>query len=263
MLIPYRSDIMNKYIFLFLIMAITNINNAQVQVTAHRGASGLAPENTLAAINLSIELKSDWCEIDVQETSDGIIVLLHDKLLKRTAGVWKNIWDTTYDEVKTLDAGSWFDKKFAGEPIPKLDSIIDTVNGKLKLNIELKLNGHEVALPERVVEIIESKKFVNECIVTSFSKEAINKIKKINPEIKTGFIFDKRSLIKEAFKYPCEILSVNYKLVDKEFVNKANANGKEVHVWTVNDEIVMKELIAVGVDNIITNRPDILVKILR
>lgn len=109
-----------------------------VQITAHRGASGSAPENTLIALQKAIEAGADYAEIDVQETSDGRLVLLHDPDLKRTTGLKKNIWQTTYNELKHLDAGSWFSDEFSAERIPLLEDAIELVRGKMLLNIELK-----------------------------------------------------------------------------------------------------------------------------
>ncbi len=261
---------MSKLFKLFIILSIgllciwgCETDQTKVIVTAHRGASGLAPENTMSAMLKAVEFGSDFSELDVQETMDGIVVLLHDDSLSRTANIDKAIWEMDYASLAGIDVGSWYGATFKDEPIPSLEEVIDAVKGKMKLNIELKMSGHENMLEERVLEIVEKKGFGDECIVTSFKFAAIDKVKKLNPEIKAGYIFSKMPADIDVFTANVDLLSVKYKLVDKEFVDKAFANNKEVHVWTVNKQDEMKRLIALGVTSIITNRPDILIEILK
>ena len=251
------------FVLTAFLLACSQQTQKTVLVTGHRGASGLAPENTINAMLKAIEVGADYSELDVQETSDGVLVLLHDSSLKRTTGLEKNIWELDYASLTGLEAGAWFDSKFKGEVIPLLESVMDTVRGKMKLNIELKYNKHDERLAERVVEMVERKNYINECILTSFNFEAINLIRKLNKTIKVGYIFSKIPEGVDVFTADVDLLSVNYKLVDKEFVEKAHANDKEVHVWTVNEPEEMQRLINLGVESIITDRPDILVNLLQ
>jgi len=252
-------------IFLLTIIGLTNTMNSQnckVKITAHRGASGYAPENTLASMKEAINMKADIAELDVQETLDGKIVLLHDDLLKRTTDSDKNLWELNYDEVKKLDAGSWYGEKFKGELLPSLADVIDLVRGKMQLNIELKNNGHEKQLVERTVKVVKEKNFSKNCFFTSFDYPKIKKVKEVDPTLKVGLIFKTIPDSFNVFTANMELLSVHYSLVDAGFVKKAKENGKEVHVWTVNDEAEMKRLIDLGVTSIITNYPDKLKKVL-
>jgi len=234
----------------------------QVIITAHRGASGYAPENTMSSLKKAIEMGAEFCEIDVQETSDGILVLIHDSNYKRTCGVNKNVWEVRYEETKTFDCGKWFSEEFRYERIPTLEQIIESARGKIKLNIELKTNGHEKLLAERVVEIVIKKNFSDNVIITSFDFNIIDKVKKNNPIIKAGYIFSGFSLI-DVFSADIDVLSVNKAVVDEDFVKKSRQYGKEVHVWTVNDAEDMKKLVDLGVSSIITNYPDRLKNILQ
>jgi len=233
-----------------------------VEITGHRGASGLAPENTMVAMVKAIEFGADFSELDVQETADGVVVLMHDDSLQRTTNLEAPIWEKSYEDLQALDAGAWFSDEFKGEPIPTLKSIIDAVRGKMKLNIELKMNGHEKQLTEKVVAMVKEEDFINNCILTSFDFGAIKKVKQLNNKIKAGYIFSKMPEDVDVFTANVDLLSVNKKMVTKEFVQKAHANNKEVHVWTVNDTDDMRKLIALGVDNIITNYPNILNEVL-
>ncbi|MBI1932841.1 MAG: glycerophosphodiester phosphodiesterase [Ignavibacteriales bacterium] len=249
------------FLILYLFMNF-GCDQQNVLVTAHRGASGYAPENTLSSISVAIELGADFAELDAQETADGEIVLLHDKTLKRTTGIEKNIWEVNYSELNSIDAGSWYNEKFKGEPIPKLSEVIDLVNGKMKLNIELKTNGHEKELADRVVKIIEDSKFTGNCILTSFDFAQIDRAKEINPNLKVGYIFKTIPSDIDVFKANVNLLSVHYSLVNKDFMKKSIENNKAVYVWTVNDVVEMKRLIDLGVSSIITNYPDVLKKII-
>ena len=230
-------------------------------ITAHRGASGLAPENTLASISLALKLGADFCEIDVQETADGKIILIHDSNLSRTTNQKGKIWKLNFAELQNADAGLWYSQEFVGEIIPTLESVMDLVNGKMKLNIELKTNGHQIKLAERVVKIIEKKNFIDQCIVTSFDLEEVSKVKLLNPKIKTGLIFSKLPQ-NDIWNSEFDLFSIDKKLATTEFIQKAHEAGKHVHVWTVNKEKNMRKLIELGVNNIITNFPNVLMKIL-
>lgn len=233
-----------------------------LRITAHRGASGSAPENTLIALQKAIEAGADYAEIDVQETADGRIVLLHDPDLKRTAGVKKNIWQVTYDELKSLDAGSWFSEEFSGERIPLLEEAIEFVRGRLRLNIELKTNGYEVRLAERVCETVKRLNFCEQVILTSFEPQQLRAAEKTAPEIRTGLIFYFMPSY-DILDLPYSVLSLHKRNVGKKFLEHARQAGKELHVWTVNEEKDMLDMIQAGVDNIITNYPERLRNILR
>ena len=245
-----------------MIFACATESGRKIVVTAHRGASGLAPENTIAAMLKAIEYESDFSELDVQETKDGQLILLHDDDLQRTTNDSGPIWEKTYADLQGVDAGSWMSPEFAGEPIPLFSSVIDTVKGKMKLNIEIKINNHQQDLERRVVNLIEEKDFADQCIVTSFNRPTVEKVKELNPNLKVGLIFSKWP-VGDIYNNNWSLLSVNAKLVDREFVEKAHQAGKEVHVWTVNEPEDMKRMMDYGVDNIITNRPDVLQDVLK
>jgi glycerophosphoryl diester phosphodiesterase len=247
--------------FIFFIVCV-NQNKPKLLVSGHRGASEIAPENTLAAILKCVEFGADFSELDVQETKDGEVVLLHDDDLKRTTTDSGFIWDKNWADLQKVDAGSWKSPEYQSEPIPLLETVIDSVRGKLKLNIELKINGHQEKLEERVVKIIEKNDFIKDCIITSFHREAIEKVKNLNPKIKVGLIFDKMPEY-DVFLTDWDLVSVNHKLITKEFVQQAHQAGKAVHVWTVNEPELIKKMIECEVDCIITNSPEILLKVIR
>lgn len=224
-----------------------------VEITAHRGSSSRAPENTLAAVRAAMEDGADYAEIDVQETSDGVLVLLHDTDLKRIAGIDRKIWQTPYNEIRDLDAGSWFAPQFASERVPTLQQVIDLARGRIKLNIELKFNGHDQALATRVVDLIKTNRFEADAVVTSLNHRALEKVATLDASLKTGLIVSAH--IGDLTRTGVDFLSLSQKLATAETVSRVQARSLGVHVWTVNKEAGMHAMIDLGVDNIITDHP--------
>ncbi|MDO5403868.1 MAG: glycerophosphodiester phosphodiesterase family protein, partial [Eubacteriales bacterium] len=160
----------------------------ETQITAHRGASMEAPENTLAAFSRAMENMADTIELDVQLTSDGQLVVMHDDTALRTTGVDKSISSMTLEEVKKLDAGSWFSAEFEGEKVPALQEVFDLCEGKIKINIEIKANSDGYAVARKVAEIIRENGAENWCVVTSFDYAALCRVKECNENIRVGYI---------------------------------------------------------------------------
>lgn len=225
-----------------------------VEVTAHRGYSSKYPENTLQAFKGAIEIGADWIELDVQETADGEIIVMHDSNLKRTTGVDKNVWEVTYDEIKDLDNGSWFDKKYKEIRIPKLEDVLKLAFGKIRLNIEIKPNGHETDLEKKVADLIAAWHMENTCVVSSMKYESLQKVKTQNADIETAYItsvsYGNFTNLDAADGY-----SVESSMVTESFVRRAHNAGKKVYVWTVNSEETLSEVIDLGIDAVITDEP--------
>ncbi len=232
-------------------------------ITAHRGSSGTAPENTASAINQAILHGAGFAEIDVQLSKDGVIVLYHDRTLIKLGNA-NPVTELSYQDIQRADAGSWFSADYTGERIPTLPEIIELARDQIKLNIELKLYAPDSLLPEAVAELIEQMDFIQHCIVTSFDESAIKQIKRINPAIKTGLIVNqKKSLTKQLWSSDIDVLSIKSKLVNRSLVKKANQNGKELHAWTVNSKKEMRRMLRYNVKSIITDYPEILHSIVK
>ena len=224
-----------------------------MEVTAHRGASVIYPENTMAAFRGAKELGADWVELDVQQTKDGRLIVLHDTNLKRTTGVNKNTWEVTYDEVKELDAGSFFHVDFKGEKIPLLEEVLDYAKSEhVKLNIELKPTGKEVDFEKSVVDTIKRYGMEEECVVTSQVYDVLENVKEYDASIHTVYVmslaYGDITELTAADHFSIEASNVNQSLVKK--VHNA---GKELYVWTVNTEENMQKMIELHVDNLITD----------
>ena len=231
---------------------------ARTQVTAHRGASKVAPENTIPAFEAAIESGADYIELDVQLTKDGELVVMHDDDIKRTTDGEGPLSLMTYEETQKYSAGSWFsdDGTFNDVKIPKLSEVLELVGHDILLNIEIKSHGNVAATAEKVAELVEEYDIADSCYVTSFSYQALKKIKEVNPDIKTALIANiAPSTVYSQMKY-IDAISMNYLFVNQSVVNYAHHSGKKVFVWTVDRSGEMKKMMALGVDNIITNRPD-------
>ncbi len=232
----------------------------RVAVTAHRGSSRAAPENTLSAIRQAIDDGADFAEIDVQLSADSVVVVLHDADFQRVAGVARSIADLTYEEIGALDVGSWFSPDFAGERAPTLQQAMDLARGRIKLNIELKVKGAPEGLVERVAELVERNDFTAECVITSLDEAAVRAMKLRSPELAVGAIV--ATAIGDASRLPVDLLSVSTQFVSRNRIRRAHRRDVEVHVWTVNDPQQMWDMIHLRVDNIITDEPTVLVAVL-
>ena len=247
--------------FGFCWLLLSNVKfEDDLKVTAHRGSSKEAPENTLSAVRQAIEDGADYAEINVQETSDGIIVVMHDADFMRIAGQKQNIWDTTYAELSEIDAGRWFHESFAGERVPTLKQTIDLARGKIKLNIELKFNGHDQQLVARTMDVVLQNDFVSNCVVSSLNHESLLKVSDIAPAIKTGAIVG--AAIGDLSQLNSNFIAISVGQVDRELIRRLHRQGKEVHVWTVNDITTMSDMIDLDVDNILTDEPKKLIRLL-
>jgi glycerophosphoryl diester phosphodiesterase len=230
-----------------------------VHVTAHRGHSRAAPENTLSAIRKAIASGADYTEVDVHQTADGVIVLLHDRDLKRVAGLSRRLDELTYDEVRQLDVGSWFDPGFAGERVPTLAEAIDLCRGRIRMNIELKFFGPDRRLAEAVARQVRELDFESDCLVTSFDYDALRDANRHNPRLRTGLIV--AHALGDVSRLDVEALSVRVDFLSEDLLSAARRHGREVHVWTVNDARQMTRLMKRGVDNIITSDPDLAIRV--
>jgi glycerophosphoryl diester phosphodiesterase len=230
-----------------------------VRVTAHRGHARAAPENTLSAMRKAIASGADYAEMDVQLTADGKVVLLHDRDLKRVAGLSRRLDEMTYDEARRLDVGSWFGPAFAGERVPTLAEVIDLCRGKIRLNIELKFFGPDRRLARAVAEIVHDQGLESDCLVTSLSYDALREAKRHNPRLRTGLIV--AHALGDVSRLDVDALSVRADFLSNDLLRAAHRLGREVHVWTVNDARQMTRLMQRGVDNIITSDPDLAVRV--
>ncbi len=240
------------------------------EITAHRGASYDAPENTLAAVQLAWERGADSVEVDVYLSRDGRIVAIHDKDTKRVAGVDRKVADQTLEELQTLDVGAWKNDMWKGESIPTLEEILTTIPRWRRMFVEIKC-GPEIVEPLRTV-VNDSGKAARQIAFISFNADVCAELKKEMPRHKVYFLSGFKQneetgrwtptveeLIAEAQSLGVDGLDVQCsEPVDKAFVEKVKAAGLSCYVWTVDDPDDARRMVAIGMDGITTNRPDFL-----
>lgn len=228
---------------------------------AHRGASGIAPENTLAAFRKAIEIGVDAVELDVHKTNDGKIIVCHDDSLDRTTNMTGFIRGLNFSEISKADAGSWFDKKFAGERIPTLEESLMLMRDDVITLVEVK----DSDISADVVSLIEKTDSVDRVVVISFHANVLSEIRKINPHIPTGLLIggvrrnNSKTRAEKFVRCTVEIgastLNVSHNLVTREFAYEVRRRGVNLWTWTVDDVDTMLKLLDCGVCGITSNYP--------
>jgi glycerophosphoryl diester phosphodiesterase len=237
---------------------------------AHRGASAYYPENTIASFEGAISMGADMVELDVQLTHDGEVVVFHDEKITRCTNGRGRIADHTLVELKVLDAGSWFDKKFQGTKIPTLAEILSLCRDKIAVNIEIKTEAVTEAIAggieEKSLKIAEQNKMRGHIVFSSFDPRAIQHLKDIDSSAAVAVLFEKGHY---GSKMPSDIIESlradafncsRNELSDKWLAN-LKLNNIPLNIYTVNDENNMRQLLKMGVSGIFTNNPDILKRV--
>ena len=232
-----------------------------VKIMAHRGASKAAPENSLAAVRGAIEAGSDWVEIDVQETADGEVVVIHDSDLMKLARNKTKVWDARLSDLQSIDIGNSFGPSFQNERVPTLSEVLKLCQGKTGVLIELKYYGHDQQLEQRVVDIVEKHGMSNEIMVMSLKPDGVRKMKRLRPTWKCGVLLSVS--VGNIQKIEADFLAVNARFATRSLINKLHQAGKEIYVWTVDDPVSMSMLMNRGVDGLITNRPEVTKDVLK
>lgn len=233
--------------------------NISPMTIAHRGYSTIAPENTEYAFIAAMQQGADGIELDVQQTSDGIPVVIHDISLKRIAGIDRKVSSYTYAELSQIDIGSWYNPQFSDARIMTLEEVIRLTDGKVFLNIELKRGAIVNHIEQKVAALIEQYGIKNKCCVTSFSYESLKRIKKCDEDIKTGLIMSIATGNFYNLDY-VDAFSIKSMFISSQVVNNAHQVGKEVYAWTVNNTNEMHRMLGLNVDHIITDRPALLME---
>ena len=241
-------------------------------VIAHRGASGIAPENTLAAFRRAVELGAGFIETDLQLSRDARLVALHDDTLERTTDGSGPVASKTLEELRKLDAGSWFlpsgregNTQFAGERIPIIEEVLAFGREhEIGLFLEVKPTGPSGA-EHAIVGALHACGEVPRSVVLSFSPSVLKRVRELEPLAVTGFLYSDRlpTAVATAVDAGARQLLPRTDCVTRELVTEAHAHDLRVVSWTANTAEEMQKLISAGVDGIITNYPDRLVDLLR
>ena len=244
--------------------------NKQPHIIAHRGASGLAPENTLAAFAKAIEIGVDRIEMDLRQTIDGEVVVLHDKTINRTTNGWGSVRKLSLKKCKRYSAGSWFHHSFSDERIPTFREVLEFVNGRAKLLLEIKDGSpYHHGIEKNIIDLVNEFDAHEWCIVQSFNDRVLKNFREL-PDLHSNiqklfaafipvapFYGGSRFSYKRVRRYDfADEININYKYVNPRVVRKMHQMGKKVNVWTVNQPENLKKYMEMGVDGIITDFPD-------
>lgn len=237
-------------------------------VLGHRGARGLAPENTLSAFKLALEMELDGVEMDVFRCGSGEVVVFHDDRLDNLTGKNGFIERASWAELKELDVGSHFHPRYANEKIPKLAEVLDLIGDKIIINIELKgENAKEDGLEKAVLDLLDERGLKENIIISSFNPVRIARVKKLKPTMKVGLLLqpDWAGWLRRAWFMPmrkADLVHAEVKMVSPSFVRRAKRRGQKVLAWSPNTEEEISRMVECGVDGVITDRPDIALKVL-
>ena len=240
--------------FQAVMLASGFIDHRPARVTGHRAGSKAAPENSLAALRLSIEAGADYVEIDAQQTADGHVVLLHDRDLRRVTGDGRDLHTVNLADLDALRLRDG--DQVSGERIPTLAQFIEACDGRIRLNVELKDFGHSPRLAAAVLDVLREHEFTRRAVVSCFQLPPLREIKAAEPELPIGMILS--AVQGDVTRLPVNFLSLNHRLVRADLVRRAHERGMEVHVWTVNEREMALRLLDLGCDNLITSDPKLI-----
>ncbi|MDU9005663.1 glycerophosphodiester phosphodiesterase [Sedimentitalea todarodis] len=224
-----------------------------VEIIAHRGAAGSRPENTLASMEKALEEGADWVEIDVQETADGQVVVIHDSDYMKLSGVNLKIWDATLEELADIDIGGWFDPAYADQRTPLLRDVLELAKGRSKVLIELKYYGHDEDLENRVIGVVKETGMVGEIATMSLKYPAVKKMLKLEPDWRTGVLA--ATAVGNMAGLDGDFVALSMSRATPWLTNSIQEAGKDLYVWTVNDPLEMSKMISMGANGLITDEP--------
>ena len=236
-------------------------------VVAHRGASAVAPENTLAAVREAVHRGADAVEFDVRRSRDGVLVLCHDDTVDRTTdarcalpgrGPWR-VADLTLDELRRLDAGTWRDPSYAGEPVPTLAQALELLRPTgVSALVELKSpSDHPATVPDLVEDLTRTRLVPERITVQSFDADAVLAFRRRMPTVRAGVLLRRatRSRIRELAGW-ADLVNVHHQWLGTRTLHEVRAHGLDCYTWTVNQPAALRRMLALGVDGIVTDHPE-------
>jgi len=229
-------------------------------IIAHRGASALAPENTLSAFRRAAEIGAKWVEFDVMLAACGEVVVIHDETLDRTTNGTGLVCDYPYDYLKTLDAGSWFNLAFLGEKIPTLRDVLRVLQDcHLLANIEIKPSkGQEEQTVKNVLEVTKQHWLVNTPVLfSSFSYEVRSFVRKYSPTSLLACLMHEwqEDWQKASDELQCVAIDINHNILNPERIKEIKSTGRLLLSYTIDDPKRARELFSLGVDAVFSNCP--------
>jgi len=244
------------WIVLHLILHSKSIENPIM--ISHRGAAGLAPENTLISIREAMNQGAQFIEVDVQRSADGVLVLMHDQTVNRTTDGRGAIGELTWGEISKLDAGGSFSSEFAGEPIPSLDSVLELIKEQeVTLVLEAKNPSQYPGMERQIAGTLRRLNANERVIVVSLDHSWLERFNELIPGTPIGYLWIWPRNTPQIPK--ARIVDVYWAsvILDPTLIRRMHHQGYQVWVWTVNDVRLMRLLIWLGVDSITTDHPEV------
>lgn len=233
------------------------------EVQAHRGASAIAPENTIAAFRAAAEAGAKWVELDVALSADGTLMVIHDDSVDRTSSGKGSLGALTSAEIGALDGGAWFDPRFAGERIPTLAEAIAAL-GELGLsaNVEIKQHAHHKSLDQLVRSVqaeIARRAPTTRIMISSFDAEALKAMHALEPELEMAMLWGQvpQDWEEKLAAIPATTIHLHYKALSIGLLEHMRARGIRVRVWTCNDPLELVSFWNAGLTGVITDNPQV------
>ncbi len=240
--------------FSFLLLKQASIED-QVEITAHRGAAMHAPENTIAAVEAALAAATDWVEIDVQETADGEVVVLHDSDLKKVGGVDLKIWDATWEDLQEIDVGSSSHQSSATRGCRSSRRCWSSAGGEPELSSSSSTTVTRTASRRGSPRSSMDSGMASTIKVMSLNSDGLDRMKAVRPDWTTGILTS--VVIGDLTRMDVDFLAVNSGMATRRFVRATHNSGKKIFAWTVNDVLGMSAMMDLGVDSIITDDPQL------
>lgn len=229
-------------------------------IIAHRGSSNAAPENTIAAFDLAVQQGADYIELDVQLTMDQQVAVIHDETVNRTTDGSGPVRSYTLDQLKKLDAGSWFDPQYAKERIPTLHEILEKYSQHIGILIEIKHPKRQIGIEKAVVDIIKRFSYSRHIMVQSFDDIALQRMKAYSPSLRTAFIIKpsaqklaKRKL--EVYSTFADCLNMKKTMINRWWIERIHSFGMDVFIWTIKDQKTANHVKKYPIDGVVTDHP--------
>jgi glycerophosphoryl diester phosphodiesterase len=230
-------------------------------IIAHRGASGYAPENTMAAFRLAVEMGAKAIELDIHQTRDHELVVIHDEDLRRVARRKARIRDLTREQLMEFDIGSWFDPCFSAERVPTLADVFELTAGKAELHIEIKKGSRMYpGIEERLVDMIQRRDAWKTTLVSSFDHPALYSTRSLDARVRIGYLLGltgMKTAYREMEQLRAESLNMSARQAEAKKVRECRERGLKTLVYTVNTRKELARLAKLGIDGVFTNFPEL------
>lgn len=242
------------------------VDRKSPMIVAHRGASGKAPENTLASFSLALDLGADAVELDIQQTGDGKLVVMHDESLDRTTDGSGMVIEKSYAKIRGLDAGSWFSEDYAAEKVPLLEEALAAISPRGYALVEIKHGGDIYPeIEQHIVDTMSARKdWKARTVFIAFDPSVLQLIRQLDDTLATGLLTadTPEDYIDVAEEFGIQCFLPRWERMRDGSVAALHAAGYSVHPWVMDSEEDARKVAGMGPDSLSSNHPDMLKRVL-